>query len=116
MPAGRCSTSLFEDWQARIDEIVNQARQQVSLAVAISGLNSIRHTLDSVMYLPVTTGRRALRLKLRSKTIPISTYRERICGCRYSARASIIRRLEALPPALAVVNPNRRLDDLSRAA
>jgi hypothetical protein len=37
--------------QARIDEIVTQAQQQGSLAVAISGLNSIRHTLDSLMRL-----------------------------------------------------------------
>ena len=32
----------------RIDEIVKQATQQGSLSVAISGLNSIRHTLDSL--------------------------------------------------------------------
>ena len=33
---------------ARIDEIVTQAQQQGSLNVAISGLNSIRQTLDSL--------------------------------------------------------------------
>ena len=32
----------------RIDQIVNQAQQQGSLQVALSGLNSIRHTLDSL--------------------------------------------------------------------
>ena len=32
----------------RIDQIVGQAEQQGSLPVAISGLNSIRHTLDSL--------------------------------------------------------------------
>src|SRR5258705_2727005 len=37
--------------RARIDQIVSQAEQQGSLAVAISGLNSIRHTLDSLMRL-----------------------------------------------------------------
>jgi hypothetical protein len=35
----------------RINQIVRQAEQQGSLAVAISGLNSIRHTLDSLMRL-----------------------------------------------------------------
>jgi hypothetical protein len=34
--------------QGRIDQIVTQAEQQGSLAVAIAGLNSIRHTLDSL--------------------------------------------------------------------
>ena len=34
--------------QHRIDEIVKQAQQQGSLNVAISGLNSIRQTLDSL--------------------------------------------------------------------
>lgn len=34
--------------RVRIDQIVSQAEQQGSLAVAISGLNSIRHTLDSL--------------------------------------------------------------------
>jgi hypothetical protein len=32
----------------RIDQIVDQAQQQGSLQVALSGLNSIRHTLDSL--------------------------------------------------------------------
>ena len=38
---------LFE-LRARIDQIVEQAQQQGSLNVAISGLNSIRQTLDSL--------------------------------------------------------------------
>jgi len=37
--------------QERIEQIVTQAEQQGSLAVAIAGLNSIRHTLDSLMRL-----------------------------------------------------------------
>jgi multidrug efflux pump subunit AcrA (membrane-fusion protein) len=32
----------------RIDQIATQAEQQGSLKVALSGLNSIRHTLDSL--------------------------------------------------------------------
>ena len=38
----------MSDLQRRIDEIVTQAQQQGSLNVAISGLNSIRQTLDSL--------------------------------------------------------------------
>ena len=41
----------YFELRARIDQIVTQAEQQGSLAVAISGLNSIRHTLDSLMRL-----------------------------------------------------------------
>src|SRR4051812_38611828 len=41
------STAYFE-LRARIDQIVDQAQQQGSLQVALSGLNSIRQTLDSL--------------------------------------------------------------------
>ena len=41
------STGYF-DLRARIDQIVTQAEQQGSLQVALSGLNSIRQTLDSL--------------------------------------------------------------------
>jgi hypothetical protein len=41
------STGYFE-LRARIDQIVAQAQQQGSLQIALSGLNSIRHTLDSL--------------------------------------------------------------------
>lgn len=41
------STAYF-DLRAQIDEIVKQAKQQGSLPIALSGLNSIRHTLDSL--------------------------------------------------------------------
>ena len=41
----------YFELRARIDQIVTQAEQQGSLAIAISGLNSIRHTLDSLMRL-----------------------------------------------------------------
>jgi hypothetical protein len=38
----------YFELRGRIDQIVRQAEQQGSLAVAITGLNSIRHTLDSL--------------------------------------------------------------------
>ena len=48
LPSKESLGSAYTDLQARIDEIVAQARQQGSLNVAISGLNSIRQTLDSL--------------------------------------------------------------------
>src|SRR6478735_9152651 len=38
----------YFDLRSRIDQIFTQAEQQGSLQVALSGLNSIRHTLDSL--------------------------------------------------------------------
>ena len=40
--------NAYLELRTRIDQIVSQAEEQGSLAVAISGLNSIRHTLDSL--------------------------------------------------------------------
>ncbi len=37
----------YFDLRARIDEIVREAQRQGSLPIAIQGLNSIRHALDS---------------------------------------------------------------------
>ena len=41
----------YFELRSRIDQIVTQAEGQGSLQVALSGLNSIRHTLDSLMRL-----------------------------------------------------------------
>lgn len=38
----------YFELRSRIDLIVRQAEQQGSLPIALSGLNSIRHTLDSL--------------------------------------------------------------------
>ncbi len=48
LPSREDLHAAYFDLQARIDQIVTQAQQQGSLAIAISGLNSIRHTLDSL--------------------------------------------------------------------
>jgi hypothetical protein len=48
LPSKEVLGGAYFELRARIDEIVAQAEQQGSLAVALSGLNSIRHTLDSV--------------------------------------------------------------------
>jgi hypothetical protein len=38
----------YFELRTQIDQIVTQAREQGSLQIALSGLNSIRHTLDSL--------------------------------------------------------------------
>jgi hypothetical protein len=48
LPSKEDLSSAYAALQNRIDEIVAQAQQQGSLTVALSGLNSIRQTLDSL--------------------------------------------------------------------
>ena len=47
-PQKKHSATHYLELRARIDQVVEQAQQQGSLNVAISGLNSIRQTLDSL--------------------------------------------------------------------
>jgi hypothetical protein len=48
LPSKETLGGAYLELQARIDQVVEQAQQQRSLNVAISGLNSIRQTLDSL--------------------------------------------------------------------
>jgi hypothetical protein len=48
LPSRETLSGAYFELRARIDEIVAQAEQQGSLNIAISGLNSIRQTLDSL--------------------------------------------------------------------
>ena len=48
LPSKENLSHAYSDLRTRIDEIVAQALQQGSLQVALSGLNSIRATLDSL--------------------------------------------------------------------
>ena len=48
LPSKETLSSAYVELRARIDQIVEQAQQEGSLNVAISGLNSIRQTLDSL--------------------------------------------------------------------
>src|SRR5712692_4326373 len=48
LPSKDKLTDGYFELRERIDQIVSQAQQEGSLSVAISGLNSIRHTLDSL--------------------------------------------------------------------
>jgi hypothetical protein len=51
LPSKEALNNAYFELQERIDQIVTQAEQQGSLTIAIAGLNSIRHTLDSLMRL-----------------------------------------------------------------
>ena len=48
LPSKDTLSSAYLELRARIDQIVTQAQQEGSLAVAVSGLNSLRQTLDSL--------------------------------------------------------------------
>jgi hypothetical protein len=48
LPSKETLSDAYFELRTRIDQIVAQAEQQGSLAVAVSGLNSIRQTLDSL--------------------------------------------------------------------
>jgi len=48
LPSKESLGGAYTDLRVRIDEIVAEARQHGSLNVAISGLNSIRQTIDSL--------------------------------------------------------------------
>jgi len=47
LPSAETLSGAYLDLRTRIDEIVAQAQQEGSLSIAITGLNSIRQTLDS---------------------------------------------------------------------
>src|SRR5712672_1703206 len=48
LPSKDDLNNAYFELRSRIDRIVTQAEQQGSLAIALSGLNSVRHTLDSL--------------------------------------------------------------------
>jgi hypothetical protein len=48
LPSKETLSGAYFDLRERIDQIVAQAQQEGSLAVAVSGLNSLRQTLDSL--------------------------------------------------------------------
>jgi hypothetical protein len=48
LPTKEELNDAYFDLRSRIDEIVTEARNAGSLQIALSGLNSVRHTLDSL--------------------------------------------------------------------
>jgi hypothetical protein len=47
LPSKETLSGAFSDLHARIDEIIAQAQAEGSLKIALSGLNSLRQTLES---------------------------------------------------------------------
>ena len=82
LPSKDDLNSAYFDLRTRIDEIVAQAQAQGSLAVAIAGLNSLRHTLDSLSGSRAMTGRSARKSMSRCRTT-----------CAYRPRHSSLERL-----------------------
>jgi hypothetical protein len=56
LPSKESLSGAYFELRAQIDQIVARAKQEGSLSVAISGLNSIRQTLDSLSRLAGHTG------------------------------------------------------------
>src|SRR6516165_17514 len=56
LPTKEDLNSAYFDLRDQIDEIVAQAKAEGSLPIALSGLNSIRHTLDSLSRLSGFSG------------------------------------------------------------
>ncbi|HXX51191.1 MAG TPA: hypothetical protein VEI98_07895, partial [Xanthobacteraceae bacterium] len=48
LPSKENLSGAYLDLRNRIDQIVAQAQAEGSLAIAVSGLNSLRQTLDSL--------------------------------------------------------------------
>ena len=87
--------NAYFELRARIDQIVTQAEQQGSLAIAISGLNSIRHTLDSLMRL---AGYDRHRLASQCR---------RANKCQSRSNTDRRARTQALRPRAGTESPNR---------
>ncbi len=75
LPSKETLSGAYLELRNRIDQIVTQAEQQGSLPVAISGLNSIRQTLDSLARLAGHTGVPQPKSMSRSRTTLMSMWR-----------------------------------------
>src|SRR4029077_18156024 len=93
LPSKENLGGAYADLQRRIDEIVTQAQQQGSLNVAISGLNSIRQTLDSLA-------------RLAGHLQPASTHQVRLRGQQGDGRTALSRRFHDLVNVAVQTNIN----------
>jgi hypothetical protein len=64
LPSKENISSAYLDLRNRIDQIVAQAQQEGSLAIAVSGLNSLRQTLDSLARLAGHVGSAAAQVNV----------------------------------------------------
>jgi hypothetical protein len=51
LPTKNDLNTAYFDLLTKIDDIVSQARAESSLPIALSGLNSVRHTRESLSWL-----------------------------------------------------------------
>jgi hypothetical protein len=79
LPSKESLSGAYFDLRSRIDQIVDQAEKQGSLAVAISGLNSLRQTLDSLARLAGYTGGAQVKVAVQTNVgIDLARIAERL--------------------------------------
>jgi hypothetical protein len=69
LPTKETLSGAYFELRDRIDQIARQAEQQGSLRVALSGLNSIRQTLDSLAGLAGNDGGDVNRIRYHGTSI-----------------------------------------------
>ena len=78
LPSKETLGGAYLDLRDRIDQIVTQAERQGSLAVAVSGLNSIRQTLDSLARLAGHDGAQVNVAVQTNVSVDLSQIAERV--------------------------------------
>jgi len=73
LPSKETLSGAYFDLRDQIDQIVSQAKQQGSLTVGLSGLNSVRHTWTAWRDWRATTGPAATRSMSRCRPTSMST-------------------------------------------
>jgi hypothetical protein len=90
LPSRETLSGAYADLRARIDQIVDQAEKQGSLAVAISGLKSVRQTLDSLARLAGHIGGAQVNVAVQTNvSIDVTRIAERLTISRRSRRRSL---------------------------
>ena len=80
LPSKETLSGAYFDLRDRIDQIVRQAEQQGSLKVALTGLNSIRRTLDSLARLADHDGADVNVAVQANVNVDLSRIVERVIG------------------------------------
>ena len=81
LPSKETLSGAYFELRDRIDQIARQAEQQGSLRVALSGLNSIRQTLDSLARLAGHDRADVTVAVQANVTVDLSRIVERVIGC-----------------------------------
>ena len=81
LPSKETLSGAYFELRDRIDQIARQAEQQGSLKVALSGLNSIRQTLDSLARLAGHDGADVNVAVQANVNVDLSRIVERVIGC-----------------------------------